>query len=177
MLNMGWRRLAWKQMYFTSMLEDLFVCLYWRLEFLFCSLNMHQITCSNSLGIALQRSKCTEQVFVGQDNISLSDMPATGKLGPISHYTNKLFKCILDWAKLPPQTPWVHTYMQLPVFSCAPRQYCGKLQLQFRVTTSQSPAQPNQKHIHNRPQKDLRRHRFNYSAHSERLARLGQRRN
>ena len=26
----------------------------------------------------------------GQDNISLCDMPATGRLGPMSHYTNKL---------------------------------------------------------------------------------------
>ena len=72
---------------------------------------------------------------MGQNNISLRDMPATGKPGSAFHYTNKLFECVLDRAKLSPQTPCVHTYMQLPFFSCAPQQFCGKLQLQCRVTT------------------------------------------
>ena len=72
---------------------------------------------------------------MGQDNISLRDMPATGKPGSAFHYTNKLFECVLDRAKLHPQTPCVHTYMQLPFFSCASQQFCGKLYLQCRVTS------------------------------------------
>ena len=125
---------------FNILLEDfcLFVWLYWRLEFLFCSINSHQITFSISLGIALHRRKLIEQVFVRQDNISLSDMPATGKLGPMSHYTNKLFECILDRTKLPHGLHKCSAYATTR-FSCAPRQYCGKHQLQFYLTTNQTP--------------------------------------
>ena len=88
------------------------------------------------LGIALPRNRCIAQMFVGQYNISLCNIPVTDKLAPSSHTIYKQVDCTgsFDLLNPPPQSPHVHKHLQLPyllIMRASDVSFLFKLQLQL----------------------------------------------
>ena len=114
MLELAWRRLAWKPMHSSSRLEDFFFVL--TLAFLFITLDMHQWTWLSWLGIILQRNNSVcGSLWVTKTHLSIICQRLDALSRPITIHQTGL-KCLLGLFKPPPHISPVHTHLELLFF-------------------------------------------------------------